>query len=92
MTYEQVLADRDYLFDTYGPAADMTGGWVEGEYLQALLRKPTKSEAKRILCGLICYWFETGYDQAGDTICAPDMTDPILQEIAARHCPAYLRT
>lgn len=92
MTYEQALSDRDYLFDVYGPAADMTGGWVEGEKLQKLLERPTKAAARDILSDLICYWFETGYDKHGDTIHPPDMADPILQEIADRHNPAYIRT
>ena len=91
MTYEQALEDRDYLFRTYGPASDMTGGWVEGDYLEELLRQPTKTKAKNILSGLVCYWFETGYDRNNCyDKAAPDMTDPKLVEIAARHNPAYI--
>jgi len=93
VTYEQALADRDYLFDTYGPATDMTGGWFEGEHLEKLLKRPTKAHARQILSALICYWFETGYDTGnpyGGNI--PDMSDPLLVEIADRHNPSSIRT
>ena len=90
-TYEQALADRDYLFNTYGPASDMTGGWVEGDHFEELLKRPSKAKARDILSGLICYWFETGHDGRNcyDTT-APNMSDPKVAEIAERYNPAYI--
>ena len=95
MTYDQALTDRDYLFDNYGPAYDMTGAFGEGEELEKLIKRPTKACARDILVCMICHWFEAGYTPDGDLLSdgwvAPDMTDPNLQEIADRHCPSMIR-
>lgn len=86
ITYEQAFADHTYLWDTYGPANDMTGGYVDQGDLDRLLKSPTKATAKGCLCNQIVYWFQVGPDHC----LAPhqvelDRDDPILQEIAERH-------
>lgn len=81
--YEQAYADHNYLWNTYGPADDMTGGYVDSDDLDRLLRNPTKATARDCLIDQITYWFQTGPDSMGY---APiDRDDPILIEIADRY-------
>lgn len=60
--YEEAMADRNYLFDNYGQPYDMTGGYVEGEHFEKLLRNPTKSAARDECINQIDYWFSSGVD------------------------------
>lgn len=60
VTYEQALEDHTYLWDFYGPAADMTGGYVDQEDLSKMLRNPSKTTARQCLINQIAYWFEIG--------------------------------
>lgn len=56
MTYEELYADWEYLFKKVGCAEDMTGGYVDSEDLEELLKKPTKATAKNCLNRQIDYW------------------------------------
>lgn len=86
ITYEQAYADRQYLWETFGPADDMTGAYVDQDDLEALLRSPTKATAARCLRSQITYWFETGpYDKSG-----VDRDDPELMAIAERYGEEFL--
>lgn len=89
MTYDEVYRDWCYLFDTVGAADDMTGGYVESNDLDALLRKPTKGTAKDCLNRQIAYWFRTGIafdsDYAGKSIDDLIAEFPLIEEIAERH-------
>lgn len=80
MNYEQSFNDWSYLWETYGPAKEMTGGYVDQGDLDKLLRSPTKKTARDCLISQIGYWFSVGPD--GD---APDQSDERLQEIADRY-------
>ncbi len=89
MTYEQAYKDHQYLWKTYGAADDMTGGYVDQEDLDRLLKSPTKAVAKLCLCRQIDYWFQVGPDDGVDIPGnkAPQLIilDPIVREIAERH-------
>lgn len=82
ITYKQAFADWSYLWDEYGPAADMTGGYVDQDDLAALLKSPTRATARDCLCAQIDHWFNAGVDQGSRK---PDRNDERLQEIADRH-------
>lgn len=66
MTYEEVYKDWDYLFNTISHANDMTGGYVDSEDLEALLKKPSKSTAKKCLVCQINYWFDAGIEYSNE--------------------------
>jgi hypothetical protein len=83
MTYEQAFRDHNYLWETYGPAADMTGAYVDQMDLALLLRKPDKTTARDCLVRQILYWFSVGTEDDG--ISAIDWDDPEICEIADRH-------
>lgn len=82
MSYAQAYADWSYLWETYGPASDMTGAYVDQDDLAALLKSPTKNTAEKCLKRQIDYWFDVGPDD-GST--APDPSDERLIEIAERY-------
>lgn len=90
ITYEQAYADRQYLWRTYGPASDMNGGYVEGKKFEALLKNPTKAQARRECIRQIEYWFEVGTE--AEPMCSEFVpgpvtchADPRVAEIARRH-------
>lgn len=89
MTYEELYADWEYLFKKVGCAEDMTGGYVDSEDLEELLKKPTKSTAKKCLNRQIDYWFRAGiqfdYDLKGRSIFDLIEEYPKIEEIADRH-------
>ena len=93
--YKQARADHEYLWDTYGDAYDMTGGYVDSDDLAKLLKNPTKTQAADIYTQQIDYWFQVGpdysgfeyktgqrKDQAVPTLCRED---PRVIEIADRY-------
>lgn len=82
ITYEQAYADHSYLWTTYGPAHDMTGGYVDQDDLAKLLASPSKATARKLLCRQIDYWFEVGPDISTNSV---DLNDPILREIYERY-------
>lgn len=58
--YEQAREDHEYLWLTYGPAHDMTGGYVDQDDLSILLKSPTKATAADAYENQIHYWFLVG--------------------------------
>lgn len=59
-SYEQAFTDRQYIWNTYTEAYDMSGGYVDQDDLEKLLANPTKTTAKNCLINQITYWFEVG--------------------------------
>jgi len=89
MTYEQALSDWKALW-AVGPAYDMTGGYVDQDDLDALLKSPNKRTAKNCLMSQIAYWFQVGPDSgvdfSGRRTAEEVLADnPHLYEIALRH-------
>ena len=85
ISYEQAFEDWSYLWEVYGPAADMTGGYVDQADLDRLLRSPTKATARDCLCCQIDHWFGVGTEDGG----RGDPNDERLREIAERHGADY---
>lgn len=89
MAYEQAYKDHQYLWDTYGPAEDMTGGYVDSEDLDKLLKSPTRATANQCLESQIDYWFQVGPDpDAGKTNLDVQTildSDERVREIAERY-------
>jgi len=83
-TYEQAYADHCYLWETHGPAGDMSGGYVDQDDLVKLLKSPTKAMARDCLVSQIIYWFSCQLDdgQSPDDIAA---ADPEVREIRERY-------
>ena len=80
--YAQARADHEYLWQTYGPADDMTGGYVDQDDLTKLLEKPTRATARDCYVAQIERWLRLGPED-GARGGWPD--DPLVQEIAGRH-------
>ncbi len=86
MNYDQARKDHEYLWETYGPARDMTGGYVDQNDLSKLLKKPTKATALDCYQNQITYWFQSGFDaDYRAPIDQETSNDPMVQEIAERH-------
>lgn len=87
MQYEQAFKDWEYLW-AIAPADDMTGGYVDQDDLDRLLRNPTKKVAASCLCSQIDHWFSVGPSAE----CGPwdyrtlAAEYPELEEIRERHC------
>ncbi len=84
ITYQQAWADHQYLWKTYGPAKDMTGGYVDSEDLSRLLESPNKATARACLESQIRYWFDVGPDDNSPPAILR-ATDPAIREIANRY-------
>lgn len=86
--YEDVYDDHCYLWGI-GPANDMTGGYVDQEALDRLLKNPTKSTAKGILLDQIEYWFSVGVENnhGNNGIDPHEFEDeyPRIREIAEKY-------
>ena len=89
MKYEEIYKDWNYLFRRVGFAADMTGGYVDSEDLDELLKSPSKSTACKCLRRQITYWFQVGLEQdcehLGKTIYELCDEFPEIREIAERN-------
>lgn len=83
VSHKQAFADHSYLWETYGPANDMTGGYVDQDDLARLLRSPTKATARDCLVEQIIYWFQVGPDSVGHPRINP--SDPMLIDITERY-------
>ena len=89
MTYDEARSDHEYLWDTYGPAHDMSGGYVDQDDLKKLLESPTKTTARQCYRAQIVFWFQNGPEPA----LLPDrpgidrrwLDDPFVEDIAIRH-------
>ena len=87
MSYKETYKDWKYLFDI-GPASDMTGGYVDSEDLDKMLKSPTKKTAENCLYNQIVYWFDVGTEDSGEYggMSALELVDefPEIREIAER--------
>lgn len=83
ITYDQARGDHEYLWGTYGPANDMTGGYVDQDDLNRLLKNPTKNTARKCYVDQICYFFSRGCESANGG--KPFSNDQRAYEIAKRH-------
>ena len=81
-TYKQAKADHEYLW-SIAPASDMTGGYIDQDDLDKLLKNPTKDTARNCYIDQIVYWFEKGPEH--DDLCRSWYLNPRLLEIAERH-------
>ncbi len=81
--YDQAFRDHSYLWTEYGPAADMTGGYVDQGDLDKLLANPTQKTAAECLESQIRYWFQVGTDNGSPEIISA--TDPNIEEIRERY-------
>ena len=85
MKYEDARRDHEYLWNTYGPANDMTGGYQDSDDLELMLKKPTKAQAAICYSNQIRYWFESGPERSA--LDAPEIPwdDPEVCRIADEH-------
>lgn len=90
MSYKEYFEDWDYLFNKVGIANDMTGGYVDQEDLDRLLKNPRKATAKSCLSRQIDYWFSSGIEHctehAGKSIYDLIEEFPKIEELAEKHC------
>ena len=88
MSYKKTYDDHKFLFDI-GSASDMTGGYVDSEDLDEMLKTPTKKTAENCLLRQINYWFEVGTESGGKNggMSALDLVDefPRIREIAEEY-------
>ena len=84
MNYKQARKDHEYLW-AIGPAYDMTGGYVDQEDLERLLKCPTKAMATKCYHDQICYWFDYGCEDNHYSLETIPWDDPMVVEIAERH-------
>ena len=84
MKYEQALKDHDFLW-RIDSAYDMTGGYVDQNDLDKLLRSPTKKTAKECLCNQIVYWFDSGVEDRCRTFESIITEYPEVEKIMERH-------
>jgi predicted helicase len=89
MAYREVYEDWSYLFNTISYADDMTGGYVDSEDLEELLKNPSKATAKNCLNRQIDYWFYAGveYSTGHKDKSIYDLVEefPKISEIADRY-------
>ena len=83
--YNQAFSDHSYLWNEYGPAEDMTGGYVDSEDLDRLLKSPTRKTATACLTSQIDYWFQIGPDEFHKPTRGGWVDDKRVFEIAARY-------
>ena len=83
--YSQARSDHEYLWKTYGPAQDMTGGYVDSDDLDRLLICPTKTTARNCYCDQIRYWFQVGPDTNFGNSSDDWNADLRVRRIAERH-------
>lgn len=85
--YQQALSDWETLWKV-GAAHDMTGGYVDQQDLDRLLRNPTKAMATKCLISQINYWFEAGIEtgtEKGKPAALVLAEHPHLEPIAIRY-------
>lgn len=58
MTFDEVKKDYLELLDKYGYPEDMTGGFVDAEHMEKVIRNPTKANAKKYMIDVIQYGFQ----------------------------------
>lgn len=82
-SYDQVRADWEKLW-SIDMASDMTGGYVDQEDLDRMLKTPTKKMAAKCMTDQINYWFQTGTESCGSSQQFID-SDPDVRDIAERY-------
>ena len=82
-SYAVVRKDHEYLWLTYGPAADMTGEYEDQRDLKLLLETPTKTTAAWCYQNQIQWWFEKGPEMMSNPGWEKDRR---VFKIAARYC------
>lgn len=60
MTFEEVKKDYLEIFREYSEPYDMTGGFVDADYMIKVILNPTKRNAKMYLISVIQYGFQWG--------------------------------
>ncbi len=60
MTFEEVKKDYIEIIKMHGFPEDMTGGFVDAEHMEVVIRNPTKSNAKNYMLNVISYGFQWG--------------------------------
>lgn len=85
--YKQALKDLNRLEEIHdNPPYDMTGGWVEGEKLTALLASPSKKKALEIIESLIEHSAYSGFEGGPrDSSKSPIFENSEVSEIYARY-------
>lgn len=63
-SYDQVRADWEKLW-SIDSAHDMTGGYVDSEDLERMLKTPTKKMAASCMTRQIDHWFSVGTESCG---------------------------
>lgn len=85
ITYEVAYRDRQYLW-SISPARDMTGGYVDQEDLERMLKTPTKAMAAKCLRAQIEYWFERGTESGAERHVSELLeSDDEIRAIYSRH-------
>ena len=90
MSYKKAYEDHSFLFGI-GPASDMTGGYVDSEDLDKLLKSPSRKTAEGVLWSQRNYWFQVGTEGgAGGDYCGMmpvELVDefPRIAEIAEEY-------
>jgi hypothetical protein len=85
VSYEQAYRDHQYLWETHGSAADMTGAYVDQEDLARLLKSPTKATARDCLVDQIEWWFTAGTDEDRNAPAKAMESDAMVRKIAERY-------
>ena len=65
-TYEQAKEDHEYLW-SIGEAYDMSGGYVDQDDLDSLLKNPTKATARSCFIRQIGHCFEAALEGNGSS-------------------------
>lgn len=60
MKFEEVKAGYVKLMDEYGVPEDMTGGFVDAERMEEVIRNPTKKNAMKYMLAVMSYGFQRG--------------------------------
>jgi len=60
MTFEEVKKDYLEIYDKWGAPDDMTGGFVDSEHMEHVIRNPTKKNARDYMIKVINYGFQVG--------------------------------
>jgi len=85
ITYEVAYRDHKYLW-SISPARDMTGGYVDQEDLERMLKTPTKAMAAKCLSSQIQYWFERGTESGAEQHVSELLeSDDEIRAIYSRH-------
>lgn len=82
-SYVQAREDHEYLWQTYGPAHDMTGTYEDQFDLHRLLKSPTKATATKCYIDQIEYWCQVGPER--DRTNVAWIADPEVFKIAERY-------